>query len=108
MNKNSPIIQALLELNKATCFLSYHDPAHPLFKRFLQTCGGDIDTLLNHLRTDEDPDDAHKFPRGSWWVVLALARITGINPIKKKHAGYLREIINDWLAWDDKRKKAQR
>jgi len=35
-------------------------------------------------------------------IFIALAKITGINPVKPGHAGKLDKITDDWLKWGKK------
>lgn len=36
-----------------------------------------------------------------WFV--ALTEITGEDPIKQEHAGYMRKMANDWIEWGKSR-----
>lgn len=45
-----------------------------------------VDCIIRDLKENGD----------EWWD-YALNLITGINPVKEEHAGYLKEICKDWL-----------
>lgn len=99
METNNDIISTLLLLDEATCYMSYHDTQHPLFQKLLSFGPDAIEPLLQHLRDDKDPRDAHNLPRGCWWVVIALSYLTLASPIKLEHCGRIDGIISDWLEW---------
>lgn len=109
MKTKSKIISKLIELDRATCFMSYQDEKHPLFQELLKLCrdinrlrpNHDVDILIKHLRNDVDSKDSDGYPRGVWWAIHALAILTGANPIKEENCGYLDKVIEDWLEWAD-------
>jgi len=100
------INKLLREISLETSVLSYMIQDHPKLEEII-TIGNDaIPVLLDHLRdylkaadTNYENCDFHDF--SPWYALIALGRITQINPMKREHAGKLNSIIQDWLAWDE-------
>lgn len=95
------VISTLIELATDTAVLSFHDTNHSLYRKLIEFGSDAIDVLINHLRYDIDLLCPSRGPRGLWWAIIALTELTQQNPIKEGHAGNLKEIISDWLEWDD-------
>lgn len=61
--------------------------AHPAYRQIVALGPPVIPVLLREMR--DKPD---------WWVG-ALHELTGANPVPKEHAGRLRDMAADWVAW---------
>jgi hypothetical protein len=61
--------------------------AHPAYRQIVALGPPVIPILLRELR--DKPD---------WWVG-ALRELTGAHPIPQEHAGRLKDMAADWVAW---------
>lgn len=101
----SEIVETLDKLSNETTHLSYHDTRHPTYRKLIDFGEKIVPILLAHLRTNQDPSFSCKTPLGAWWCIVALTQLTRQNPIKNGHEGQLKEIVKDWLEWDDQQKQ---
>ena len=99
MTKNQTVIRLLEEISDETCFLSYHIYDHPKLLEIVALGNDAVSILLDYLQ--RSLKETNYLP-GIWYAIIALGQITGANPIKEGHAGRLRNIIEDWIAWDGK------
>lgn len=101
MNK---ITKLLREISKETSLLSFHIHDHPKLEEIIAIGRDAVPILLDHLR-DFLKAQANNYENcdfndyAPWYAIIALSRITQVNPIKPEHAGRLTDIIQDWLAW---------
>jgi len=100
------INKLLREISLETSILSFIIQDHPKLEEIIAIGNDAIPVLLDHLRdhlkavaTNYEKCDFHDF--SPWYALLALGRITQVNPIKPEHAGRLTAIIQDWLVWSE-------
>jgi hypothetical protein len=60
---------------------------HPAYRQIVALGPPVIPILLREMR--DHPD---------WWVG-ALHELTGANPVPREHAGRLKDMAADWVAW---------
>lgn len=62
---------------------------HPAYQRIIGMGGDAVPLILDELRRKP----------GHWF--WALKAITGANPMRPEHAGNVKRMTADWLAWGD-------
>jgi hypothetical protein len=83
------------EWREKTCFdSSIGDPDHRCYDKIVKLGFRAVPFIINKLK--EEPS----------FILAALIRITGENPIKEENRGIVKKMADDWINWWEKKNAA--